>query len=61
MKISICDVCHEKENKIVEAVCRSGFKGNPKFDFCKKHENYIRENKLESYFKVLHSIYGDNK
>jgi hypothetical protein len=40
MKISICDICKYKENKITETQYRRGFRNHTKIDVCEEHKNY---------------------
>ena len=50
MKISICDVCN-KDNKIVKAGYRIGFRGGAKLDACNDHKDFAKGKTPEQMMK----------
>lgn len=56
MKISICDICKLKEDKMTEATYRRGFTNSMKIDCCTEHKEYpmgeTPQEFSEAYFKM---------
>lgn len=62
MKITICDVCKHKDNKVVEGKWISSMKGysDLKLDLCDDHKEVVTGLGLRERMKFVYDLFGFN-
>lgn len=56
MKISICEICYHKDEKLVQRKYRRGFNGGLKLDLCEEHKDFggdTQEEFTEQYLEII--------